>query len=264
MDKKNFSYFKLFNIKKRFNLSIYEFDFILREVLNKTYSDYLINDISNEEFEKIKPYIEIAKYRPVEYIFNKAFFRNLELYVDENVLIPRNETEYLVDIAIKIIKERNYYKIFEIGIGSGAISISLAKEVDKIKIFANDISFKALKVAKKNIKKYQVENKIFLFCGDSIKSIKSKFHLIIWNIPYIFEDEYIYLSEKVKAEPKLALLYNENVFSYFLNNFKNFLLDNGSCILEISPKLSKKLKNYGFEILNDFYGIERFALFSII
>jgi len=249
-------------MKKLFNLSTYEFDFILREVLNKTYSDYLINGLQNEEFEKIKPFIEIAKYKPVEYIFNKAFFRNLELYVDENVLIPRNETEQLVDIAIKIIKERNYDKIFEIGIGSGAISISLAKEIEKIKIFANDISFKALKVAKKNIKKYKFENKIFLFCGDSIKSIKSKFHLIIWNIPYIFENEYIYLSEKVKAEPKIALLYNEEVFSYFLNNFKNFLLENGSCILEISPKLTKKLENYGFKFLNDFYGTERFALFD--
>ena len=230
--------------------------------MNKTYSDYLINGLKNEEFEKIKPYIEIAKYKPVEYIFNKAFFRNLELYVNENVLIPRNETEQLVDIAIKIIKQRNYDKIFEIGIGSGAISISLAKEIDKIKIFANDISFKALKVAKKNIKKYQVENKIFLFCSDSIKSIKSKFHLIIWNVPYVFEDEYVYLSEKVKAEPKLALLYNDEVFTYFLNNFKNFLLDNGSCILEISPRLIKKLKNYGFKFLKDFQGIERFAIFS--
>jgi release factor glutamine methyltransferase len=249
-------------MEKLFNLSVYEFDFILREVLNKTYSDYLINGLKNEEFEKIKPFIEMAKYKPVEYIFNKAFFRNLELYVNENVLIPRNETEQLVDIAIKIIKERNYYKIFEIGIGSGAISISLAKEIDKIKIFANDISFKALKIAKKNIKKYQVENKIFLFCGNSIKSIKSKFHLIIWNVPYVFEDEYVYLSEKVKAEPKLALLYNDEVFTYFLNNFKNFLLDNGSCILEISPRLIKKLKNYGFKFLKDFQGIERFAIFS--
>ena len=251
-------------MEKPFNLSIYEFDFILREVLNKTYSDYLINGLRIEEFKKIKPYIEIAKYKPVEYIFNKAFFRNLELYVDENVLIPRNETEQLVDIAIKIIKEKNYFKIFEIGIGSGAISISLAKEIDKIRIFANDISFKALKVAQKNIKKYQIEDKIFLFCGDSIKSIKSKFHLIIWNIPYIFEDEYIYLSEKVKAEPKLALLYKEEIFIQFLNNFKNFLFKDGSCLLEISPKLSKKLKNYGFEILNDFYGIERFALFMAL
>jgi release factor glutamine methyltransferase len=249
-------------MEKLFNLSVYEFDFILREVLNKTYSDYLINGLKNEEFEKIKPFIEMAKIKPVEYIFNKAFFRNLELYVNENVLIPRNETEQLVDIAIKIIKQRNYDKIFEIGIGSGAISISLAKEIDKIKIFANDISFKALKIAKKNIKKYKVENKIFLFCGDSIKSIKSKFHLIIWNVPYVFEDEYVYLSEKVKAEPKLALLYNDEVFTYFLNNFKNFLLDNGSCILEISPRLIKKLKNYGFKFLKDFQGIERFAIFS--
>jgi release factor glutamine methyltransferase len=249
-------------MEKLFNLSAYEFDFILREVLNKTYSDYLINGLKNEEFEKIKPFIEMAKYKPVEYIFNKAFFRNLELYVNENVLIPRNETEQLVIIAIKIIKERNYYKIFEIGIGSGAISISLAKEIDKIKIFANDISFKALKIAKKNIKKYQAENKIFLFCGNSIKSIKSKFHLIIWNVPYVFEDEYVYLSEKVKVEPKLALLYNDEVFTYFLNNFKNFLLDNGSCILEISPRLIKKLKNYGFKFLKDFQDIERFAIFS--
>ncbi len=249
-------------MKKLFNLSTYEFDFILREVLNKTYSDYLINGLKDDEFEKIKPFLEVAKYKPVEYIFNKAFFRNLELYVDENVLIPRNETEQLVDIAINIIKERNYYKIFEIGIGSGAISISLAKEIDNIKIFANDISFKALKVAQKNIKKYQVEDKIYLFCGDSIKSIKSKFHLIIWNVPYIFEDEYGYLIDKVKAEPKSALLYNEEIFSYFLNNFKNFLLDNGSCILEISPKLTKKLESYGFKFLKDFYRLERFAIFK--
>ncbi|MEO0197365.1 MAG: HemK/PrmC family methyltransferase [candidate division WOR-3 bacterium] len=242
-------------------LSKYEFDFILREVLNKSYSDYLIYGLDKIEEEKIKPYLELAKIKPVEYIFNKAYFRDIVLYVDERVLIPRNETEQLVDIAIEIIKKKNYKNILEIGIGSGAISISLALEINNIKIFANDISFKALEVAKINIKNYKLDNRIFLFCSDTLKAIKSKFDMIIWNIPYVFKEEYEYLSEKVKCEPAIALLYNDELFENFLKNFKFFLSKDGCCLLEISPKLSNKLKKFNFEIIKDIYDVERFSLF---
>ncbi|MEO0202139.1 MAG: HemK/PrmC family methyltransferase [candidate division WOR-3 bacterium] len=243
------------------DLSIYEFDFILREVLNKSYSDYLISGLRDDEKNKIEPYVKLAKSKPVEYIFKKAYFRNIVLYVDERVLIPRNETEQLVEIAIKFIIEKNYKNIFEIGIGSGAISISLALEIESIKIFANDISFNALEVAKKNINNYKLNDRIFLFCGDSLNAIKSKFDMIIWNIPYVLETEYCYLSEKVKCEPEIAFLYKEEIFNRFLENFKYFLSWNGCCILEISPNLSEKLRQYDFKIIEDTYGIERFSFF---
>ncbi len=244
-----------------FGLSKYEFDFILREVLNKKYSDFLISGLSEYEMNKISKYIELAKIKPVEYIFNKAYFRNIILYVDENVLIPRNETELLVDIALKLIKQKNYKRIFEIGIGSGAISISLALEFDDLSIIANDLSFSALKVAKKNIINYKLKNRIFLFCGDTIKAVRGKFDMIIWNVPYVFEDEYDYLSEKVRCEPKIALLYNEDVLNDFLKNFRELLNVEGCCLLEISPRLSKLLRNFKFEIIKDSYGLERFSLF---
>ncbi len=244
-----------------FGLSTYEFDFILREILNKKYADFLINGLSEYEMNKIAKYIELAKTKPVEYIFNKAYFRDVVLYVDENVLIPRNETEILVDIAVKLIKQKNYKRIFEVGIGSGAISISLALEFDDLKIFANDLSFPALKVAKKNIIDYGLKNRIFLFCGNTIKAVRGKYDMIIWNVPYVFEDEYEYLSEKVRCEPKIALLYNEEVLNDLLKNLKELLNVGGSCLLEISPRISKLLRDFKFEIIKDSYGVERFSLF---
>ncbi|MCS7245514.1 MAG: HemK/PrmC family methyltransferase [candidate division WOR-3 bacterium] len=243
------------------DLEPYEIDFVIREVLGKTYIDYVLGNLKPAELEIIKPYLELAKYKPVEYIFNKAYFRDLVLYVNENVLIPRNETEQLVDIAMKIIIQKKYRKILEIGTGSGAIAISLAKEINNIRIWASDISYSALDVARKNIIRYNLKDRIFLCCSDSIKSLKGKFDMIIWNVPYVFDDEYENLSTKVKCEPKIALIHNEDSFNYFLHNFQNCLLENGSCLLEISPRISNKLRRYNFTILKDYYGNERFSLF---
>ncbi|MBN2768073.1 MAG: peptide chain release factor N(5)-glutamine methyltransferase [Campylobacterales bacterium] len=143
----------------------------------------------NIKIEKSENYFALvqrrAKSEPYEYITQKVSFYDTELYVDDRVLIPRPETEMLVDEAKKIIEQEEIIKIAEIGIGSGAVSIMLARMFPKIQIVATDISEDALSVAKINRDNFALNDRITLVCADLLQGVKEDFEMIVSNPPYI-------------------------------------------------------------------------------
>ncbi len=243
------------------SLTHYEVNFILMEVLGRTIEDVRIKGISQQEVEKVKPYLEAARRYPVEYIFRKAFFRNLVLYVDERVLIPRNETEQLVDIALQLIERRQLERIFEVGTGSGAIAISIASESGR-KVFASDISFQAIQVASANVRGLGMEDRVFLLVGDRLRAVGGKWDLIIWNHPYVLPQEYEHLPPKVKVEPEIALVSIPDTLLEFLDEAMEHLSDIGIILLESSRPFIRKVKEHfpHARTERDLYGAERFVL----
>ncbi|NUU96628.1 hypothetical protein XO10_09560 [Marinitoga sp. 1135] len=204
---------------------------------------------------------------PVEYITKSAEFMDFELYVDENVLIPRIETEDLVKIAMKIIEKNKYKNILDLGTGSGAIAIALKKSFPEINIYASDISEKALKVAKKNADKINV--KIEFFESDIFYNIPEevlkKVDFIVSNPPYVEEKFYIN-SNSLKYEPENALVAGKDGQDFFLrlsNEFpdllfeKHYLFETTEFNIE---KTKEILSEFGIiKIYRDSFEINRFV-----
>ena len=143
---------------------------------------------------------------PLQHITHLQEFMKMDFYVNENVLIPRPDTEILVEEVIKIANKFENPKILDLCTGSGAIGISIAKYVKNSKIYAIDVSEKALEVAKINAKNIGVEEKIEFIKSDLFENMgKIKFDIIVSNPPYIKNGDIGYLSEEVQKEPKLAL-----------------------------------------------------------
>ena len=167
----------------------------------------------NEECQCEKELEKLVKKRaqdyPLEYITKKASFYGEQFFVETNVLIPRPETELLVEKAIEILKTQNKpLKILEIGIGSGIISTILAKELDNIAITAVDINPDAISLAKKNFQYHQVEDTITLVESNLFTNIKDNdFDLVISNPPYIKNN--FALPKNVTHEPSNALFGGE-------------------------------------------------------
>jgi len=145
-----------------------------------------------------------AAHEPYEYIVGSASFYDLHLEVEGGVLIPRPETEILIDLVAKIIEREKITKIAEIGVGSGAISIVLARKFPELSIIATDISEVPLRVAKKNIETFGLEKQIELRKSNLIDEVDEKVELVVSNPPYIAED-FLLESNVVDYEPKEAL-----------------------------------------------------------
>ena len=145
-----------------------------------------------------------SKNEPFEYIINRVSFYSQEFYIDERALIPRPETELLVDEVIKNVEDKNTKMTFvEVGVGSGIISIILAKNFPNARFIAVDISPKALLVAKKNIEKFGLEKRIALREGSLLGSVDEKIDYLVSNPPYIADNEP--LETNLSYEPKNAL-----------------------------------------------------------
>lgn len=166
----------------------------------------------DEELEDESGYFALIKRRkqdePLEYITQKASFYSRDFLVQSGVLIPRPETEILVDVAVSLIKDKKSPKVLEIGVGSGIISIMLALLVKDVKICATDISVKALEVAYENAKRFGVLQKIeFTHCAYE-KDVKGEFDLLVSNPPYIKNETP--LKSDVLNEPHQALFGGEH------------------------------------------------------
>lgn len=163
----------------------------------------------NKPFEQQKELEKLIKKRetnyPLEYIINKATFYGETFNVKDGVLIPRPETEFLVENAVEILKDKNKtVNVLEIGTGSGIISVMLALLIKDIKIIAVDINEKAIELAKSNAKKHQVEDKIEFRLSNLYENVNEEdIDLTISNPPYIADD--YKLPENVKFEPSNAL-----------------------------------------------------------
>ena len=161
------------------------------------------NTIDNiENFQKLIQ--RRAANEPYEYIVGSASFYDIHLEVEEGVLIPRPETEILIDLVTEIIKKENITHIAEIGVGSGAISMVLARKFPELRIIATDICDTPLKVAGKNIDTFDLNEQIELRKSNLIDEISEVLELVVSNPPYIAED-FLLESNVVDYEPKEAL-----------------------------------------------------------
>ena len=197
-----------------------------------------------------------TSYEPVAYLTKHKEFFNLNFYVNENVLIPRPETEYLVEESIKFLKSiKRKQNIIDIGTGSGNIIISIVKSLDKLStqqtfdFFATDISSSALKIAIHNAKQNGVYNKINFLESDlfSNKDLPEKFDLIVANLPYVPENE---VDSSVKFEPKNAIFAQENgtkIIKKFLLQARDHINANGLIIIELDPRNALELKIFASE-----------------
>ena len=190
---------------------------------------------------------------PVQYIIGNVDFYGYILDVDNRVLIPRRETEELVEEVINRLKKFNKPTIIDVGTGSGAIAITLSKKIN-MKVYASDISLDALEVAKKNVDKTNAN--VVLYHGDMLKPYiekNMKIDIIVSNPPYIKEDEKI--EDIVKNnEPKIALYAKNNGLEFYesiLKDAKKVLNNKFLIAFEIGDSQGEEIKKLAYKYLGD-------------
>ncbi len=207
------------------------------------------------------------KFEPVAYITGIKEFYSIEFIVNKDVLIPRPETELLVDMAIYWGGQGG--RVLDLCTGSGAIAIVLKHSRPDLEVYASDISDKALKVARKNAQRILGQKKVNLFQGDLFNPFKGeKFNLIVSNPPYVDDKLKGKLQREIDYEPEIALFtgnQGRNIIEKIIEESVEFLEDNGILLLEIGSDqhafVQHKGEMCGFKvsILNDYAGFPRVA-----
>lgn len=212
------------------------------------------------------------KGEPVAYIIGHKEFYGIDFNVDNRALIPRPETERLVDKALEIAKTREITTIADIGTGSGAIAIILALNLPAIKIYATDISAFALELTLQNCQRHNLLDKICILEGDMLEPLPEPVDLIIANLPYVKESE---LNEpSIIYEPKLALnggIDGLDQMRRFIPQVRSKLRRGGSLLMEIGldqagpviSLLQSCFPSARIEGFQDFNGIERIVLVQV-
>jgi len=234
------------------------------------HQELLISD--EEDLKKIL--IELKTGKPYQQILGYTEFYGLRFSVDENVLIPRPETEELLELIIERLKSFSFgegfrMRILDIGTGSGIIPITLKKHFSNTEISAMDISEKALEIAKKNAEFHQTE--INFIQADYLNTeLTEKYDVIISNPPYIGIDENVEIEDSVKGfEPNIALFSPTSDALIFYKKIakdgEKYLNENGMIFLEINQKLGKEtlelFSNYSeSRLIKDLSGNDRFVL----
>lgn len=189
------------------------------------------NELENLFYKLVKMNI------PYQYIIGYKDFYNERYIVNNSVLIPREDTEILVDVAIKYIQKFKLKNMLDLCTGSGCIGISVAKNSNIENVLMTDISDSALEVAKQNIKQNKVEDRCFTLKSDLFSNIKDKkFDLLVSNPPYIKTDDILNLTADVRNEPDIALDGGEDGLKFYrliLSYCKAVLEDNAYLIMEI-------------------------------
>lgn len=247
----------------------------IKDILEKNNNDliialtYLLNTNKNLLFlnkeealdEKIENELKIINDKinegyPLQYAIGKWNFYGLDLLVDKRALIPRYETEILVDLIIN--DNSNNKKILDIGTGSGAISLALSKNLKDSKIIGVDISKKAIDLANENKIKLNINNVEFKE-SDIFSNIDEKFDIIVSNPPYINKEDFEKLDNKLYYEPQNALYGGEDGLYFYkkiIKNAKKFLNKNGKIYLEIGydqkNSISNLLEEYGYKQIKSY------------
>lgn len=218
---------------------------ILLANISKKSKEYLMTHETEEiNMELVKVFKEgidkLCNNIPIQYITKKQEFMGLDFIVNENVLIPRPDTEILVEEVIELVKQSNNPKILDLCTGSGAIGISIAKYIDDCKVTLSDISNEALKIATQNcisILGKDKNNKIQIFQSDLFKNISEKeFDIIVSNPPYIKTAVIKTLEKQVQIEPTIALDGGKDgldIYKKIINQAYKFLKKDGYLCLEI-------------------------------
>ncbi|BAV58742.1 peptide chain release factor N(5)-glutamine methyltransferase [Candidatus Endomicrobiellum trichonymphae] len=224
-----------------------------------------LTDIQVLQYERY--ILRRSKREPVAYIMGLAGFMDLEFKVNKDVLIPRPETEILVETALKIAKKENKNSVLDLCTGSGCIAVSLAK-LGKFKdIMASDVSGSALEIARENARSNNVLDINFVksnvFSGISGKN----FDIIISNPPYVSHEEYDALEPELKYEPEIALAADDSGLFFYkkiAGKAGRYLKDNGFILIELNAYKAGEIKQIfstcgykNIEIVKDYAGLPR-------
>jgi len=228
--------------------------------INKDKKYIILNPKENLNSKQLKKFKDLIKRRkkgePIAYLINYKEFWNDKFYVNKDVLIPRPDTELIIEQVLKIYSKQSQLQVLDIGTGSGCILLSLLKERSNFYGTGIDISKKSINISKFNAKRLRLNNRV-KFIHSSIDNFKiGKYDLIVSNPPYIELLDLKYLDKDViNFEPKLALSGGFDGFSKIskvISKAKNLIKKNGKLILEIGFKQKNKvkeiLKNEGFYI----------------
>jgi release factor glutamine methyltransferase len=246
--------------------------------------------LSEPELAKLRPMVaRRAKREPLQHIIGSVSFRGHEIKCDKRALIPRQETELMVDILIETPirflsageqpeagnRKEEIKNILDVGTGSGAIAIAAALELNA-NVFATDISKEALELAKENIALHGLENKISLIHSDLLSALTNnvKFDALLANLPYIpLSDAAKLQPEVLNGDPHLALFGGADgleLIRKFLNSCTDYLKPNAPVILEIANGQEKILQSEKFinlkltQIRKDYNGQARFIMFNYL
>ncbi|QMS97212.1 peptide chain release factor N(5)-glutamine methyltransferase [Streptococcus equinus] len=247
--------------------------YVFRELKGWSLLDFILHqnkDVSAQDQALIEDIMsQLKEHRSPQYITGKAYFRDLELAVDERVLIPRPETEELVDLVLKENSKADL-QILDIGTGSGAIAISLKSARPDWHVTASDISSEALQLAKENSERNQAS--LDFIESDVFNQISGKFDVIISNPPYIAYDDEDEVGVNVLAsEPHLALFADEDGFAIYrriIEGASSHLTENGKLYFEIGYKqgdgmrrlLAQHFPEKRVRVLQDIFGKDRMVV----
>jgi release factor glutamine methyltransferase len=225
--------------------------------------------ITEEELTKIRPLLKKSSTNePIQYIQGEKEFYNVKIMVNKHTLIPRNDTEILVEKVIEFISDKAF-RILDIGTGSGCIPIAIAKERPNNLFFASDISSEVLDIARKNAGMNDISGKIKFYKWDLFKNApaRSKHDIVISNPPYISLKDYEKLDSKVKDhEPRIALTDEGDGLTFYrrINDIIEKILNpNGMLFLEIGFDQAESIKKIfndkfeGIKIIKDYGGNDR-------
>jgi release factor glutamine methyltransferase len=242
-------------------------EILLSAVLKSNRLDLVLKknqNINLEEEQLFNHFLDKRKNNePVAYIIQNKSFWNEDYYIASGALIPRPETEILIEmICKKIINGKKSLNILDIGCGSGCLLISLLREFSKSRGLGLDISKEALNICKTNINKYNLNHRAKLIHGDMNKiTIVNKFDIIVSNPPYLKNSEYQKLSKDIKQyEPRIALVVNQEDGIYYyreiIKKFSSALKVGGLLAFEIGDKQWKEIKrelvNNSFKIIDKY------------
>ena len=215
--------------------------FVYRSLKNLSFTDFVFalqQEVTEEEKQFVEEiYKKLAAHIPAQYIIGHAEFFGMQLKVDERVLIPRPETEELVDLILTENPEKNL-KVLDIGTGSGAIALALAKNRPDWSVTAADISQDALDLATENAKRQDLN--LSFIKSDCFSEISAKYDIIVSNPPYISRADEVEVGLNVlHSEPHLALFADEDglaIYRRIAEDSKDYLNDGGKIYLEIGYK----------------------------
>lgn len=245
----------------------------IMDILNINKIDLLTKDfiLTESQISRLNDYIYRRKLQePVAYIINKIEFMGLDFYVDRNTLIPRSDTEVLVEKILEINKNNRYSSFLEIGIGTGCISISLSK-FSSLVGNGVDIINNCVEISIKNAIANNVNDKVHFFKSDIFENIKDKYDIIVSNPPYINKKDMDELLPNVKEyEPHIALFGGDNGLYFYENiigNAKKYLNAKGMLAFEIGydqgKSIAKLLELQGFidiKVYKDLYRHDRVVI----
>jgi len=250
-------------------------ELLLSSILNcKRLDLYLAFDkpLSDDEQEKYRNFLKRrAKFEPLQYITGSVEFYGIEIKVNPSVLIPRAETEILIDTVIEQVKKEDEINILDIGCGSGNISIALAANIPNCKVFGTDISNDALKISMENAEANGVKNKIEFYQKDILTDDFSdlpKMDVIVSNPPYVSEEKFAMLQNEIKFfEPNIAVTDFSDGYKFYRaisERAKQLLKPGGKIFFELSENQRIKVKETmeangikEIKINKDYLNIER-------